>query len=225
MKTLIIPDIHERDLTILTQPIADAERVVFLGDWFDTFNEHRVGPMCSAIEQYIDDPRCTLLLGNHDCHYAFNHGGFMCSGYAAHTKIVVNARISDAMWRKFKLFTHVGPYLISHAGFTEGTLQYARPEVEREAIDDALRGECGPIFGVGKVRGGWLPKGGPTWLDWNHEFIHIDGIPQIVGHTMGREVRSVGEQEEFRSYCLDTGLMHVMWVDDDGSVTVEEVPQ
>ena len=237
-RTLIVPDVHERmsQLTrILSQHLDQASRVVFLGDWFDTFAPYNIDRITAVCKFIVDSAEVlrdmsgrgvpvTHLLGNHDCHYAFADQKFQCSGYAARTKMAVDALIPVDVWRKFHVFTKVGPYTVSHAGFCEHTLQYARPEIEREAIETALAGGFDLIFGAGHARGGWLPFGGPTWLDWDYEFSHIPDVPQIVGHTPHRKVQSKGEKGQLQSWDLDTHSKHIAWVDEEtGAVEVEAV--
>lgn len=260
MATLIIPDIHERIDRLhkaLDGHIEKADRVVFLGDHFDAFgprNLARLGEICRFINGNIDGYTiedapgndntakvlpATFLLGNHDCHYFFDHNGFKCSGYDPVKHQFISANIPGVIVEKFRIFTRVGPYLVSHAGFTEATLPYAKLEVEEEAIRTALAGGFDPIFGAGRARGGWLPVGGPTWLDWSAEFEHIDDMPQIVGHTQGKDVRTKGTTKAeskvdpngditvdlgLMSYCLDTALRNCAFVDEEtGKVTIEEV--
>ena len=75
-----------------------------------------------------------------------------------------------------------------------------------------------PLLRAGWVRGGDQAKGGCTWLDWDEEFEDIPGVPQIVGHTIGKEPRWKGA-----SLCLDTQLRHYAVIE-DGKVTVKETP-
>ena len=42
------------------------------------------------------------------------------------------------------------------------------------------------------------PVGGPLWLDWDSEFVDDLPLPQVVGHTRGREAR-----RKDRSWCID----------------------
>lgn len=231
MATLVCPDVHERLerlLSIEERFFSQADRVVMLGDFFDAFGPvdlAKVGRVCGWINGHITDPKFTFLLGNHCAHYLFGHPNFKCSGYNNQKQDVIDANLPDGIREKFRIFTRVGPYLVSHAGFTEATLQYARPEVEAEALRTALAGGFDSIFGAGYARGGNQKIGGPTWLDWDAEFEHIEDCAQIVGHTNGKDVRVRGGlAARHNSYCLDTALRHIAWVDEDtGSVTIERV--
>jgi hypothetical protein len=231
MATLIVPDSHERlgRLARILDLRSKADRTVFLGDWFDTFaayDEGRVREVCGIIG-IISGLTDDLLLGNHDCHYFFDHAGFMCSGYEQRRKDTVRRLVTPDTVNRFQLYTTVGPYLVSHAGFNEHTLQYAKPEIAADALKTAKNGGFDPIFGAGRARGGNQRYGGPTWLDWNDEFSHIDDLPQIVGHTMDSrnfKVRSKGTDAQLKSWCLDTGLRHVAWVDETtGAIEIEDV--
>ena len=244
MATLLIPDIHERldRLEVaLRGRIEKADRVVFLGDWFDAFgpfDRERFRQICAFLNQNAagvfyepedgEEPGrlipATFLLGNHDCHYFFRHNAFKCSGYDPRKQALVDDLVAPETIKRFVISTRVGPYLVSHAGYTEVTLQYCRPEVEIEAIGTALAGGFDPLFGAGYDRGGDQLVGGPTWLDWSN-LQHIPDCAQIVGHSNGRDVRVKGGLGvPHNSYCLDTALRHCAWVDDTtGAVTIEMV--
>lgn len=214
--TLIIPDAHEDVSTledIEKRFVPSVDRVVMLGDFFDTFHQHRVTETCKWILDHIDNPKFTFLLGNHDCQYAFGSQGFRCSGFQQPTLEAVRMLIPREVWKKFHLFTRVGEYLCSHAGFVEQSLEYAKPEVEVRIIEEALSGKFPHLFEPGYSRGGSKPVGGPTWLDWKYEFTPVEGVPQIVGHTKGQGVRIKVSDSGEASYCLDTALGHVIATD------------
>lgn len=204
-----------------------------LGDLYDTYGDHHVAEMIAFAKAAIADERFTVLLGNHDCHYYFPSVGFACSGFTRSTKEAVQAQVTPDEIRKLRIWTTVGPYAVSHAGFCEDTLHLMKEEMHKEAIEQALAGtRVHPLFQAGRARGGPARVGGPVWLDWNYEFEHIDDLPQIVGHTVGKEVRREGSNRrhsveagvEFDSYCLDTASRHAAWVDEEtGEVSIIDV--
>jgi hypothetical protein len=82
-------------------------------------------------------------------------------------------------------------------------------------------------IGPGRLRGGWERKGGVVWQDWR-EFEVIDGLTQIVGHTIGEEARwrfsDDGNSISF-NVCIDTEMSHYAVVevfDGEAVVSVKE---
>lgn len=236
-RIFIVPDVHERlDRLEASLKLVDdnIDGLVFLGDWFDTFKAHddeRCREVCRFINNNIDGVLTTdppkpadFLLGNHDCHYFFNHHAFLCSGYHPRKKEIITGYIAPETIRKFKLFVRHGNYLISHAGFNTITMQFAEDNFARQAIDEALQGKFDPVWGAGKARGGNQMFGGPTWLDWHYEFEPVQGAPQIVGHTNDTEVRTKWAGQEV-SYCIDTASRHVAILDTEtNEVEILDVP-
>jgi len=242
VKVLITPDVHERNVQLAKvlspERLDSIDAAVFLGDWLDSFAPYDGGRVQSTIEFIMAGHQlngiehkgrlipCDWIIGNHDAHYFFDHNGYGCSGYDPRKKEQVKRLIPPEVISRFKVFTHVGPYLVSHAGFHPTTLKLADFQLCQDAVKEALGGGYSPLFGAGYARGGNLPYGGPTWLDWSQEFENIPGKPQIVGHTYGKEVRTRGgdDAKAFRSWCIDTALKFVAIVDDNtGEVIIEEV--
>lgn len=220
MKTLIISDIHERHTTLRAIEDAlfpEADRIVFLGDFFDTFGKRIPATIAAWIKTHIDDSRIDWLWGNHDVHYAFPFG--QCSGYDYHTQSILNEMMPPEIWRKFKPWVTVGPFLVSHAGFVKETLHLKNQA--QDAVSLAFEGKRHEYWNAGVARGGSNAIGGPVWLDWNFEFEPMSDIPQIVGHTV---ITQGPPKQKGNSWCLDTCNRHVMWVDEEtGNVTIEAV--
>jgi hypothetical protein len=236
---LIVPDVHERldrlAKALTPERASRVDEIIFLGDWFDTFDSfdrHRLLAVCHIIVRGVTMGGFELedgtilptkwLLGNHDCHYFFKHAAFQCSGYDPRKKEIIEEVIPPEVMREFMISTMVGPYLVSHAGYREETFKYHADE--DKALEWAHQGGFDALFGPGFARGGHQMWGGPTWLDWNDEFQHIPDLPQIVGHTQGKDIRTQGDYERNSSWCIDTSLRHVALVDENnGAVTIEAV--
>ena len=215
MKTLIIPDAHERinQLTKIRKHIDEAERIVSLGDWFDTFLPHRVEETIDFILEFKNDPRWTWLIGNHDAHYMFNHPYLQCSGYDPSTQVLWNKRLPIEFLRKWKLWTQVDDFLVSHAGFHPDTIHLCNPDTHEKALQIAFDGGFHNLYMPGEDVGGPDGQvGGPNWLRW-YRLECLKGKPQIVGHTPGVAVQlKTSDGKEF-SYNLDTHLKHVALVE------------
>jgi calcineurin-like phosphoesterase family protein len=230
MKYLIIPDIHER-IGMLGRALRFAdkvEKVIFLGDWFDSFYAKMAEETAKWLSEHLDDDRYIFLMGNHDNHYCFNSSDFRCSGFKLDKSIVINSILTTIDWRKFKLFHHDGGWLFSHAGLHPklwqqfgGSVAGLQHQADL-ALDHAFNGGSAtghPLWGVGFSRGGWTSFGGINWLDWNHEFQPIPELRQVVGHTQGLEPRS-----REGNWCIDTNSSHVAIVDTEANtMTIKEV--
>ena len=86
MKTIIIGDIHGRDTwKQIVEQEQDAHRIVFLGDYFDSFDIkgveqlHNFNEIIKFKQDTNQDVR--LLFGNHDYHYMPGFSGIGYSGY------------------------------------------------------------------------------------------------------------------------------------------------
>jgi hypothetical protein len=238
--TLIVPDIHE-NLAVLTGDTLinlehEAKRVVYLGDYFDTFIKcdapmRRLSAVADEVAWRAAYPdKFTMLLGNHDIHYQFKHPWFRCSGYQSEKRDTINRHMGE-VWLNMPVFTWVGKYLVSHAGFHPATLPIvassleeattthladlkARLEGNQENSLDLLRqGYAHPWFLAGATDGG-MGFGGPLWLRWPL-FHDIPNLPQIVGHTPSRD-----ELTRIRgaSYCIDNSAKAGLKVWNDGLV-------
>lgn len=219
MKRLIIPDIHERidTLTSLLPIMEEADEVIFLGDWFDTFGQGRAAETAHFLAENINTPNWIFLLGNHDCHYFFKHPYFRCSGYSASKQTLIDSVVTADVRQRFGISYEADGYLMSHAGFTPDTHYLLSEQMHTHALVSAHSGGFHEIFNAGRARGGRAATGGPTWLDWNQEFEPLPGLKQIIGHTHGHSVRVKDD-----NYCIDTGLKHVAWLE-DGTVTLDQV--
>lgn len=259
---LIIPDVHEKinKVKSILGKYPDAW-AVFLSDWFDSF-DNQGQPTWNTFEttrwlaDNIKNPQYTFVWGNHDLHYAFPINQMICSGWNPKKLEIIRNYLGDTQdgWKKFKLTHWIGPeptdeqrlngenkeFLISHAGlhpyFLNPILGFDKKwlaATEEEAMYK-LRYEqqLSPLLQCGPGRGGRARIGGLVWLDWNMEFVPVEGLNQIVGHTPGDNVRTKVlrmPEGEFKgsvvsmNYCLDTHLRHVLLVLDDGSMEIEAI--
>jgi predicted phosphodiesterase len=132
MKTIIIGDVHGRDQwkQIVAQE-KDADTVIFLGDYFDSFDISAVEQMhnfkeivefkeTSFTNAGTDDQhktRVIMLIGNHDYHYFPEINDSSTSGYQTKMAMVIKQLIGEN--REHLQVAHkMGEFVFSHAGIS-----------------------------------------------------------------------------------------------------------
>jgi len=120
MKTVIIGDVHGRSLwKLITNQEQDADRIIFIGDYFDSFDISGVEQIQNFkdIIEYkkISGKEVIMLIGNHDHHYFPEVGYTGTSGYQkgiapSITQVINENRQYLQMAYSFDefLFTHAG---------------------------------------------------------------------------------------------------------------------
>jgi predicted phosphodiesterase len=99
MKTIIISDVHGRDMWKYIINQEQPDRVVFLGDYFDSFDIPGIDQIHN-FKQIIEyknshQSEVILLIGNHDYHYFPEIGFTGTSGYQAKIAININYIINE----------------------------------------------------------------------------------------------------------------------------------
>jgi len=132
IEVLIIPDVHGRTFWKDAIEIFPIEKfpnlqIIFLGDYLDPYTGYEPITKEDAFEGFkeilsLDDPRITLLIGNHDWHYFVNLD--TCRIDYAHEKEIEKLFTSNiSKFRLHKLIELDGcKYLFSHAGITQNWL-------------------------------------------------------------------------------------------------------
>ena len=185
-------------------PIYNYDRVIFIGDYVDSFLiaqvdiKRNLGEIIHLKEMFTE--RVILLLGNHDVSYINRQ---YCSGYQAHmqhdyaslfaTKIKGESIFQAAYQYKDWLWTHAGVTM----GFYNEIMEPLKNDKNSrfssfykgcknlaDILNFMYTSNNEDIFRVGRSRGGWSNVPGPFWAD-KGDLSHkpMIGINQIVGHT------------------------------------------
>lgn len=209
MKTLIIPDIHNHfDRAEKTIKSVNADQIVFLGDYFDDFNDtpEDITEVADWFHWSVNQPNRIHLCGNHDIHYWVKEAkSNRCGGWEQWKQIAIDNIVKPEDWEKLKFYYVLdNTYLLSHGGvhpywvdpvkFRNGeeitiTLDKLVQKLERDSEEcikllkkDRYNWIC--VAGFSRSRSPFV--GGLIWLDFGEEFHPIRGIHQIVGHTPSR---------------------------------------
>lgn len=146
MKTLVIPDIHQRvdNVKKILERETDYDEVVFLGDYFDSFFEPPVVASFQETCEYLkylvtehpNKDKFVFLLGNHDVQYIYlnnkdSHSSvaapthYYCSGFSKNKagtfrKVFYDNGLRDKFFiDNFKLIHQTQGWTLSHAGVHE----------------------------------------------------------------------------------------------------------
>lgn len=169
-----------------------------------------ISEMCEWLKATADDlkDKATWLCGNHDIQYfeeAYRVGNtygahrvgkkYVCSGYSANKAMKIKKHFGydkHNFFKQMQLSVTMEGFTFSHGGFH---IDKFNPELTltdnvqnwNQYFKDAIEHISSPmpsrIYECGSCRGGSENIGGPLWLDFNQEFMPIDDLPQIVGHT------------------------------------------
>lgn len=213
MKTLIIPDMHNK--TAEAEHVIqkeNPERTIFLGDYFDSFGEGIEFAHETAIwlRSSLQKPDRVHLIGNHDLSYVGN-GLFPCSGFDSFKMWAIGRILGKEDWSKMVFHVWLDDWLCTHAGVSRQffdnyslgrDIRTFMKEEELEATKSIQSGSYHPFFHCTKTRGGFDRYPGILWCDYD-EFEDMTGIKQIFGHTPDSKVRKSGNH-----ICLDAHLVY-----------------
>jgi len=196
MKTLVWGDVHTRVnllKSFLTTNGDKFEKRIFLGDWFDNWNDSPDQNKRTAeyLVELMQDPRNLFCEGNHDASYRFCNHASVCSGFTWDKHRFISSVMTEDQWSRFKLF-HVDQGVVcSHAGMHGSVVMHPlagfdldRIEAEAGVAELWMKvNRVHPYYESGRSSGGHGLYGGLTWLRW-WDFEPIEGVNQIVGHTI-----------------------------------------
>jgi hypothetical protein len=215
-RTVILGDSHGRDTwKQIVEIEKDADRIVFLGDYFDSFNI----PGVVQLQNFLDivefkknsDKEVVLLFGNHDYHYMPGYSGIGYSGYQHGLAYQFRDAISKNLehLQMAYLFEDV---LCSHAGVSVEWLErsFGKPndESEHNWNVDTLEGVKGVVELINEYFkhkpgifefNGWNPYGDntyqtPIWIrpaslmKVNKGTKLKENVIQVVGHTQVKNI-------------------------------------
>ncbi len=120
MKTICIGDIHGRDTwkQIVTQENAD--RIIFIGDYFDSFTIKAEKQMNNfldiiAFKESSSNKEVILLIGNHDIHYFPEIKDTATSGYQERYAFSIKM-LMNANRKHLQMAYQMGEFIFTHAG-------------------------------------------------------------------------------------------------------------
>ena len=125
MKTVVIGDVHGRSLWKLIVNQENPDRVVFIGDYFDSFDIKGVDQLNNFLDiieyKKSSGKEVIMLIGNHDYHYFPEVGNTGTSGYQSIFKHQIEPTI-DVNREYLQMVYQMDEFLFSHAGISSAFL-------------------------------------------------------------------------------------------------------
>jgi hypothetical protein len=247
LKTVICGDTHGRDLwKQIVEIEKDADRIVFLGDYFDSFDI----PGVVQLQNFLDiiefkknsDKEVILLFGNHDYHYMPGYSGIGYSGYQHGLAYQFRDAISKNLeyLQMAYLFEDV---LCSHAGVGMEWVERHFPNTKItdlqsvsmlvDSINDHFKYKPGIFEFCGFNPYGDNTNQTPIWIrpaslmKVNKGTILKEIVKQVVGHTQVKKIfDSVVTTEKTmggRYYLNDAIESNGYLVHENGSFSPKEI--
>ena len=219
-KTIFLGDTHGRDIwkAIITK--ANPDRVVFIGDYFDTFNKKLTPAVQMFNMNEIIEFKKTgvmeviLLIGNHDYHYFPEIGYNGTSGYQSGAAIEIG-RLLNENREHFQMAYLLDNVLCTHAGvgydWLVNQMQYSSQHEDNIAdfINDIWKYKPQSFQFNGFDLTGESKTQTPIWIrphslmSGNKETALKEQFIQIVGHTTVETI-DMGKSTGGRYYVIDT---------------------
>lgn len=213
LNTITIGDLHGRDVWKQVD-IEKYDKIIFIGDYVDSFTLSPIVQKENLLEiiklkqKYPD--KIVLLLGNHDMQYLCYPKG-RCPGFQAYfwqdyTEVFKEYK------KLFQLAYQIENYIWTHAGITNGWLQWVGIKESKKTplayhLNEMIHNErYEKLFSISAYRGGMSKYGSIICAD-KHETIddHLIGYHQIVGHTPIKEITKIKKENSSITYidCQD----------------------
>ena len=238
MKTIIIGDTHGRSTwkDIIAQEQAD--RVIFLGDYFDSFDIDPVVQQYNFKEiiEFKEKSECEviLLIGNHDFHYY--PGGETYSGYRAGAA-PINRQLLQENKHHLQMCYQLDNILFTHAGIGYNWLTHQNkyePGVDPGNIADFVNAiwehQPNRFMFCGIDQYGNTKTQTPIWirpqalLAGNRDTFLKEEYIQVVGHTQVKKIDIEGKATGGRYYFIDIlDDLSQFLIYEDGEFKVGEV--
>jgi len=121
-KTICLGDTHGRSFWKLAVNIENPDRVIFVGDYFDSYDLNTDAQLNNFLDilefKKSSGKEVVLLLGNHDAHYDSRVGYTGTSGYQQVGRYQIEPVI-DANREHLQIAYQLDKYLFSHAGVSQ----------------------------------------------------------------------------------------------------------
>lgn len=217
MKIAIIGDLHGKNCykKLLKDKIESFDKIIFMGYYSDdswiTFTDKEIVDNLKEVIEFKKkyQNKVELLIGNHDFQYIV---GYPTASRYRETYAKEMHQIFNENEKLFKMIFIANDYIFTHAGITNGWINYIKKKYHIEKISiNNIEEEINKVYAADKEdcnivsfrRGGWNNFAGPLWADT--EDLLEDawlGYNQVVGHNRVKP-RSVIKKENYNIFLAD----------------------
>ena len=214
MKTVILGDIHGRDYWKSIVANESPNRVIFIGDYFDSFDNTAVEQMYN-FQEIIDwkqsgQSEVIMLIGNHDYHYMRGVTQYY-SGYQSGARPAIEQLLYENK-NHMQMAYGMNGFIFSHAGVSSDWLKIHGYDNESNLIDwinDMWKYKPNVFGFAGRDPYGDSTISSPIWIrpyslqKANRDTLR-DQFIQVVGHTTQGKIDTEGKSTGGRYYYIDT---------------------
>jgi UDP-2,3-diacylglucosamine pyrophosphatase LpxH len=228
MKTVVIGDIHgHNSWKQIIDKEQDADRFIFVGDYFDSFTI----PGVKQMDNFLDiiefkehtDKEVVLLLGNHDYHYLPEIEESSTSGYQTVMAPTYKILLGENK-KHLQIAYQFDDFVCSHAGLSSVWLDDIVEDWDInnmvDKVNELFQNQPGLIAyrsfkmineteWIGARGYGEETFQGPLWIrpkalmNANYDTLRTQ-IRQVVGHTTRKQIDIEGQSTGGRYYFIDT---------------------
>ena len=224
MKTIVLGDTHGRSFWKLAVHQENPDRVIFIGDYFDSFEISGVEQI-NNFKEIIEYKKANaqveviMLIGNHDHHYFPEVGYSGTSGYQSGVGHAITQVIEENR-HHLQMAYGFGEYLFTHAGVSPVFMDQAfgpddwSKETVVSDLNELFKYKPKRFEFSGLNAHGDNTTQTPIWIrprslmqaNKKHEKGLKKDYIQIVGHTRMRELDIIGSDKYTggRYYFIDT---------------------
>jgi predicted phosphodiesterase len=214
MKTLVLGDTHGRDYWKDIVASENPDRVIFIGDYFDSFDNTAVEQMHN-FKEIIDwkqsgQSEVIILIGNHDYHYMRGVSQYY-SGYQSGARPAIEQLLEDNK-QHLQMAYGMNGFIFTHAGVSSDWLKIHGYDNESNLIDwinDMWKYKPNVFGFAGRDPYGDSKISSPIWIRpyslqaANRDTLR-DQFIQVVGHTTQGKIDTEGKSTGGRYYYIDT---------------------
>lgn len=227
MKTVLIGDIHGRTIWKDIVSEENPDRVIFIGDYFDSFDIPSIDQQYN-FERILEFKResskeVILLIGNHDFHYMRDAGGELYSGFQSGVSFAIS-NILESNKHLLQMAYQFDNIICTHAGIS---LEWLSNNLEYHMDIEDINSEnlCDVINDMWRYKPqsfrfshsnehhksamGNHPSFSPIWIRpdglmrGNKSSWIEKELIQIVGHTQRKKIDIKGKSTGGRYYFID----------------------